>query len=262
MTGTIYALAYSQTVQTSNYQISGYIQTFNISIDGTFISKIDVAPFSSITAGSDFAHCQFLDHLYNDVYVLIYTYTSGANVRGNIGTFCIAPNGAIYRTVGNVIFNAQLGLKATNSILPCYMNITNNIVAVCYQGDYHDGYIETAKITITDTTGTLKDIFVKAGSYAIRGNKTVFRATLTTTSGDKTLTIPVRPGWNYLVFTYDHTAIKFFNNLTNVSMLCSDNIQNSGTQLIFGGFPGLYDEFALYKTHLRDDEISSHYSKY
>ena len=153
-------------------------------------------------------------------------------------------------------------MKSTVGLLPSITNITNNIVAISYQGDYDDGYIETIRITINDTSKTFKNIFSKAGSYAIKGNKTVFTATLTTTSGDKTLSLPVHPGWNYLVLTYDHAYIKFFNNLTNVSLVCSDNIVSSSTRVIFGGFRGVYDEFALYKTHLRDDEIYDHFTQY
>ena len=132
-----------------------------------------------------------------------------------------------------LLFDFTLALKSAANILPSYTNITNDIVAVCYQGDYDDGYIETVKITITDTSATLKNIISKSGSYAIQGNKTVFKATFRTTSGDKTLTLPIHQGWNYLVFTYDHTRIKFFNNLTNVSLLCNENIQSFATSLIF-----------------------------
>lgn len=261
---TVYALAYSKSVKGSSYQISGYIQTMYISSDGTVIKKLDNVTYTTASTSYDLAHSQFLDHIYQDVYALIYTVpsSSGSTYKGYIGTFCIAPNGSIYRTVDNVIFAVQLALKANANILPCHTNIGNNIVALCYQGDYDDGYIETVKITISDTSTILKNIISKAGSYAIMGNKTVFSATLRTTGGDKTLTMPVHNGWNYLVLTYDHTNIKFFNNLTNVSVLCNADIQSSSTPLIFGGYSGIYDEFAVYRTHLRDDEIYDHYTKY
>jgi len=160
------------------------------------------------------------------------------------------------------MFNFQLALTTATNLLPSYTNITNNIIGVCYQGDYDDGYVETIKITITDTIATLKNIISKSGSYAIKGNQTVFTATLRTTSGDKTLTLPIKPGWNYLVLTYYHTRIKFFTNLTNVSLLCNENIVSSANPVIFGEFRGIYDEFAIYKMHLRDDEILDHYTKY
>jgi hypothetical protein len=256
----IYALAYSKSVWVNPYQISGYIQTMSISSNGTIIKKIDGVSFTVVNSNSDIAHSQFLDHIFRDIYALIYT--TGSTTKGYISTFCIATNGSIYRTVTNAIFDFTLTLKSAANILPSYTNITNNIVALCYQGDYDDGYVETVKITITDTCTTLKNIISKSGSYAIQGNKTVFKATLRTTSGDKTLTLPVHQGWNYLVITYDHTRIKFFNNLTNVSLLCNENIQSFATSLIFGGYSGIYDEFAVYKTHLRDDEIYDHYTKY
>jgi hypothetical protein len=258
----VYALAYSQSVSSSTYQITGYIQTFDISSNGTIIKKLDAVSFTKNSSSYDVAHSQFIDHLYNDVYALVYTVPYGSRAKGFIGTFCIASDGSIYRTVDNLIFDASLALKSSSCILPSFTNITNNIVAVCYQGDYDDGFIETVRITISDTSNTLKNIFSKAGSYAIKGNTTFFTATLTTTSGDKKLSLPIKPGWNYLVLTYDHTTIKFFNNLTNVSLLCNENIQSSSTRLIFGGFSGIYDEFAIYKTHLRDDEINDHYTKY
>ncbi|HUT00437.1 MAG TPA: type IV pilin N-terminal domain-containing protein [Candidatus Thermoplasmatota archaeon] len=259
---TTYALAYSKSVWVSPYQISGSIQTIRISSNGTLIKKLDGVSFTVVNTNYDIAHSQFLDHIYKDVYALIYTVPSGSTAKGYIGTFCIATNGSIYRTVTNAIFDAQLAFKSGANILPSYTNITNNIVAVCYQGDYDDGYIETIKITITDTSATLKNIISKSGSYAIQGNKTVFKATLRTTSGDKTLTMPIHQGWNYLVLTYDHVRIKFFNNLTNVSLLCNENIQSSAAAVIFGGFRGIYDECAIYKTHLQDDEISDHYTQY
>jgi hypothetical protein len=193
---------------------------------------------------------------------LIYTIPSGSTARGYIGTFCISRNGSIYRTVSNVIFDFQLALITATNLLPSYTNITNDIIGVSYQGDYDDGYIETVKITLTDTSATLKNIISKSGSYAIKGNHTVFTATLRTTSGDKTLIRPIHPGWNYLVLTYDHTTIKFFNNLTNVSLPCNENIVSTANPVIFGGFSGIYDEFAIYKMHLRDDEINDHYTKY
>jgi hypothetical protein len=223
---------------------------------------MDAVTYSTVNTNYDIAHCQFLNHIYQDVYALIYTIPSGATARGLIGTFCISRDGSIYRTVSNVIFNFQLALKAATNLLPSYTNITNDIIGFCYQGDYDDGYIETVKITITDTSATLKNIISKSGSYAINGNQTVFIATLRTTSGDKTLTLPIHPGWNYLVLTYDHTRIKFFNNLTNVSVLCNENIVSSANSIIFGGFSGIYDEFGIYKMHLRDDEIFDHYTKY
>jgi hypothetical protein len=259
---TTYALAYSKSVWVNPYQISGTIQTFYISSNGTIIKKVDAVPFTVVNSNSDIAHSQFLDHIYQDVYALIYTVPSGSTAKGYISSIRIATNGSIYRTVTNAIFDFTLALKSAANILPSYTNITNDIVAVCYQGDYDDGYIETVKITITDTSTTLKNIISKSGSYAIQGNKTVFKATLRTTLGDKTLTVPVHQGWNYLVLTYDHTRIKFFNNLTNVSLLCNENIQSFATSLIFGEYSGIYDEFAVYKTHLRDDEIFDHYTKY
>lgn len=262
ITNGIYAVAYSKSVGTSPYQISGYIQTMSISSNGTVIKKIDAVSFTTISSSYDIAHSQFLNHIYRDIYALIYTVPSGSTSKGYISTFCIATSGSIYRTVTNAIFDFTLALKSGANILPSYTNITNNIVALCYQGDYDDGYIETVKITISDTSATLKNILSKAGSYEIKGNKTIFIATLRTTSGDKTLTLPVHQGWNYLVLTYDHARIKFFNNLTNVSLLCNENIQTFSTSLIFGGYSGIYDEFAIYKTHLRDDEIYDHYTKY
>lgn len=258
----VYAIAYSKSIRPSSYEISGYIQTFNISSNGTMIRKLDIARFMSATSSYDVAHSQFFDHLYNDVYALVYTVPSGSTARGYIGTFCLAPNGSIYRTVDNILFDASLAMTSSVCLLPSLTNITNNIVAVSYQGSYDDGYIETFKITITDTSTTYKNIISKAGSYAIKGNKTHFRATITTTSGDKTLSLPIQQGWNFLVITYDHTTMKFFNNLTNVSLLCNENIVSTGTPLVFGGFRGIYDEFAVYKTHLRDDEIFDHFTKY
>ena len=259
---TTYAMAYSKSVWVSPYQISGNLLTLRISPNGTVIKKIDAVTYSTVNSNYDVAHCQFLDRIYKDIYALIYTVPSGSTARGYIGTFCISTSGSIYRTVSNVIFDFQLALKTATNLLPSYTNITNNIIGVCYQGDYDDGYIETIQITITDTSTTLKNIISKSGSYAIKGNQTVFTATLRTTSGDKTLTLPIKPGWNYLVMTYDHTRIKFFNNLTNVSLLCNENIVSSANSVIFGGFRGIYDEFAIYKMHLRDDEIFDHYTKY
>ena len=202
---TTYALAYSKSVWVSPYQISGNLLTMSISSNGTVIRKIDAVTYSTVNSNYDIAHCQFLDRIYKDVYALIYTIPSGSTARGYIGTFCISPNGAIYRTVSNVMFDFQLALKTATNLLPCYLNITNNLIGVCYQGDYDDGYIETVKITMTDTSATLKNIISKSGSYAIKGNQTVFVATLRTTGGDKTLTLPIKPGWNFLVLTYDHT---------------------------------------------------------
>jgi hypothetical protein len=94
----------------------------------------------------------------------------------------------------------------------------------------------------------------------IQGNDTVFVATLTTTSGVITLIQPIHNGWNYLALTYDHTKIKFFNNLTNTSQACNSNIVSTVNNIVFGGFSGIYDEFAIYCTHLRDDEIITHYT--
>jgi hypothetical protein len=259
---TTYALSYSKSVWVSPYQISNNLLTMSISTNGTDIKKIDAVAFSTINSNYDVAHCQFLYHIYEDIYALIYTVPSGATARGYVGTCCISQDGSINRTVSNKIFHAQIALITTTNLLPSFTNITNDIIAVCYQGDYDDGYIETLKITIADTATSLRTIISKSGSYAIKGNQTFFTATLKTTGGDKTLSLPIKPGWNYLVLTYDHTNIKFFNNLTNVSLLCNENIVNSANPLIFGGFSGIYDEFAIYKMHLRDDEIYDHYTKY
>lgn len=257
-----YAIAYSKSISSSNYQISGHILTVSISTDGTSIKKLDTTPFMTVSTSYDYAHSQFINPVYRDVYTLIYTVPSGSTYKGYIGTFCIAPDGSIYRTVDNIVFDTQLALQATRNILPCCLNITNDIVALCYQGNYDDGYIETIKITISDTSSILKNIFSKAGCYEIKGNKTTFVAVLKTTGGDKTLSLPIKQGWNYLALSYDHVRIKFFNNVTNVSILCNENIKTSTNRLIFGGFRGIYDEFALYKMHLRDDEISDHYTQY
>jgi hypothetical protein len=257
----IYAMVYSNSVYTSSYQISGYIQTINISTNGTKIKNVDSISFTSSSTSYDIAHSQFLDPIYKDIYALIYTVPSGSTARGYIGTIQIAPNGSIYRTVSSAVFNAQLAFVSGAGILPSYINISNNALAICYQGDYDDGYIEAIRVTITNTSSTLKNIISKSGSYSLKGNKTTFVATITTTSGDKTLSLPLHNGWNYLAVTYDHSKMKFFNNLTNVSLVCSANIASSATQVIFGGFRGIYDEFAIYSTHLRDDEIIDHYTK-
>lgn len=257
-----YAIAYSKSVSSGTYQISGHILTLSISTNGTNIQRLDTTPFMTVSTSYDYAHCQFINPVYRDIYTLTYTVPSGTTYKGYIGTFCIAPDGSIYRSIDNVVFDAQLALQASRNILPCCLNITNDIIALCYQGDYDDGYIETIKITITDTSNTLKNIISKAGCYEIKGNKTTFVAVLKTTSGDKTLTLPVKQGWNYLALSYDHIKIKFFNNLTNVSLACNENIKTSTNRLIFGGFRGIYDEFALYKMHLRDDEIYDHYTQY
>lgn len=260
--GTTYAVAYSKSVWVNPYQISGNLLTMSIASNGTMIKKIDAVSYSTVNTNYDIAHRQLIDHINQDVYTLIYTVPSGSTARGYLGTFCISNTGSIYRTVSNVIFDFQLALKAATNLYPSYTNITNDIIGVCYQGDYDDGYLETVKITITDTSATLKNIISKSGAYAIKGNQTIFTATLRTTSGDKTLTLPLKPGWNYLVLTYDHTTIKFFNNLTNVSLLCNENIISTANSVIFGGFRGIYDEFAIYKMRLRDDEIYDHYTKY
>jgi hypothetical protein len=259
---TTYALVYSKSVWVSPYQITGNLLTLNISSNGTVIKKKDAVTYSTVNSNYDVAHCQYLDRIYKDVYALIYTIPSGSTARGYISTLCISTTGSIYRSVSNVIFDSSLALKTSTNLLPSFTNITNNIIGLCYQGDYDDGYLETIQLTITDTSATLKNIISKSGSYAIKGNQTVFTATLRTTSGDKTLTLPVKPGWNYLVLTYDHSTIKFFNNLTNVSMVCAENIVSNSNPVIFGGFSGIYDEFAIYKMHLRDDEIIAHYNQY
>ena len=255
-----YAIAYSKSVLSGNYRISGHIQTMHLSPNGTKIHNIDTTPFMTVNTNSDLPHSQFIYPVYRDVYALIYTIPSGSSYKGYIGTFCIASDGSIYRNVDNVIFNAQLALLASVNILPSYVPLTSNVLAVCYQGNFDDGYIETIRITVTDTSNTLKNIISKAGSYEIKGNKTTFVAILRTTSGFKTLSLPVNQGWNYLVLSYDRTNIKFFNNLTNVSLPCvNENIVTTTNRLIFGGFSGIYDEFALYQMHLRDDEIYDRY---
>jgi hypothetical protein len=255
-----YALCYSKSVWVSPYRISGILTTLTISPDGLVIQPIESITYTNVNTNYDLAHCQYLDHLYKNVYALIYTIPSGSTARGYISTLAISESGAIYRTSGNVIFDAQRALKTSTNILPSFINISNTLIGLCYQGDYDDGYIETIQVTITDTSNVLKNIISKSGSYAIKGNQTVFTATLRTTSGDKTLTLPTHPGWNYLVLSYDHTRIKFFNNLTNVSLLCNENIVSTTNSLIFGNFKAIYDEFALYKIHLRDDEIYDHYT--
>ena len=109
---------YSKSVWVSPYQISGNLLTMSISSNGTVIRKIDAVTYSTVNSNYDIAHCQFLDHIYQDVYALIYTIPSGSTARGYIGTFCISPNGAIYRTVSNVIFDFQLALKTATNLLP------------------------------------------------------------------------------------------------------------------------------------------------
>lgn len=257
----VYAIAYSNSYWVGTYRIYRIIDTINISSNGTLIKKIDTVS-SYVDNGWDFAHSQILGHMVGDIYTLVYTIPNGASYKGYVSTMRIAPNGSIYRTVGNVYIDFSLAFLSGADILPCPINISNHLIAVCYQGDYDDGYIETINIVISDVTKTLHNIISKAGSYAIQGNDTVFVATLTTTSGVKTLARPIHTGWNYLVLTYDHTTIKFFNNLTNTSIGCNSNIVSTVSNIVFGGFSGVYDEFAIYTTHLRDDEIINHYTTY
>ena len=257
----VYAIAYSNSYWVGVYRIYRNIDTLNISSNGTFIKKIDTVN-TYVDSSYDFAHSQILDPLIGDIYALVYTVPNGASYKGYVSTMRIAPNGSIYRTVSNVYIDASLALLSTANILPCPINISNHLIAVCYNGDYDDGYIETIDIIRSDVSKTLHNIISKAGSYAIQGNDTVFVATLTTTSGVKTLIQPIHHGWNYLVLTYDHTKIKFFNNLTNTSLACNSNIVSTSNNIIFGGFSGIYDEFAIYSTHLRDDEIITHYTTY
>jgi len=257
----VYAITYSNSVWVYPYRIYRIIDTINISSNGIVIKKLDTVS-SYVDTWYDIAHNQILTYMVKDIYSLVYTIPSGATCKGYISTIRIAPNGSIYRTVDNNYVDAQLALLSGANILPCSINISNHLVALCYQGDYDDGYIETIDLIISDTSKTLKNILSKAGSYAIQGNDTKFVATLTTTSGVKTLSLPIHKGWNYLVLTYDHITMKFFNNLTNVSLACNSNIQNSVSPVIFGGFSGIYDEFAIYKTHLRNDEIYNHYTTY
>ncbi|HVQ00704.1 MAG TPA: type IV pilin [Candidatus Thermoplasmatota archaeon] len=252
----IYAIAYSNSYTASPYRVYRLIDTINISSNGTLIKKTDSV--SSYTdTGWDFAHSQILSPMIGDIYRLVYTVPS---YTGYVSTMRIATNGSIYRTVTNSYLDFTLPLFSSAVILPCAVNINNHLIAVCYQGVYDDGYIETIDILNGDATKTLHNIISKAGSYAIQGNDTAFVATLTTTSGVKTLTLPLHHGWNYLVLTYDHATIKFFNNLTNTSVACNSNIISTANNLIFGGFSGIYDEFAVYSTHLRDDEILNHYN--
>ena len=257
----VYAIAYSNSYWVGTYRIYQNIDTLNISSNGTFIKKIDTVN-TYVDNSNDFAHSQILDPLIGDIYALIYTVPNGASYKGYVSTMRIASNGSIYRTVNNVYIDASLALISTSDILPCPINISNHLIAVCYNGDYDDGYIEAIDITQSDASKTLHNIISKAGSYAIQGNDTVFVATLTTTSGVKTLIQPIHHGWNYLVLTYDHTKIKFFNNLTNTSLACNSNIVSTSNNIVFGGFSGIYDEFAIYCTHLRDDEIITHYTTY
>jgi hypothetical protein len=254
----VYAIAYSNSFWVGTYRIYRIIDTINISSNGTLIKKFDTVS-SYVDNGNDFAHSQILSHVFGDIYTLVYTIPNGASYKGYVSSMRIASNGSIYRTASNVYLDFTLALISGADILPRPINITNHLIAVCYQGDYDDGYIETIDIITNDVTQTLHNIISKAGSYSIQGNATVFVATLYTTSGAKTLTRPIHTGWNYLALTYDHTTIKFFNNLTNVTLACNSNIVSTVNNVIFGGFSGVYDEFAIYSTHLRDDEIYDHY---
>jgi hypothetical protein len=255
----VYAIVYSNSYWVGTYRIYRNIDTLNITSNGTYIKKIDSVN-SYVDSSYDYAHSQILRPLIGDIYTLVYTVPNSNSYKGYISTMRIAPNGSIYRTVSNVYIDASLAFISTADILPVPINISNHLIAVCYQGDYDDAYIETIDIARSDVTKTLHNIISKAGSYAIQGNDTVFVATLTTTSGVKTLTQPIHHGWNYLVLTYDHTTIKFFNNLTNTSLACNSNIVSTANSIVFGGFSGIYDEFAIYCNHLRDDEIVSHYT--
>ena len=262
----IYAITYKYQYYAWYFYLS--IATINISTNGTVIKNVDAVSYYHNSRIIPYS--QILVPIDKDCYALVFTWPHwdpyNPVCNGYFTTLRIAKNGSICRDVDNNCADAQIrlyphppGADTNANILPCCVKINDHMVAVCYQGNYDDGYIETINLPIVNTSKTLKNILSKAGSYAIQGNDTIVTATITTWSGDKTLSLPIHKGWNYLALTYDHATMKFFNNLTNVSVACNANLNAWNTRLLFGGFSGIYDEFAIYKFHLRDDEINNHY---
>jgi hypothetical protein len=269
--GTNYAIVYSNCVFSASsplqYFIYGYVRTVNISSNGKIIKNIDVAVFDLSNVQQDITTFQTIVNLTQNLYWLAFTLPNnpiGYPPRGWVGTLRIASNGEISRTDKNVVLDFRFSLFSKNCTnYPLSFTINNNILTVVYRGFLDDGFIETFNITKISNKKLMRNILSKWNAYVIRANDTIVTATLTTTGGNKTLNVPIHNGWNYIVLSYNHTRIKLYNNkTTNTSLACNLDLKTSSSQLIFGGFSGIYDEFVVYNSGLTDDFIWASFKKY
>ncbi len=269
LNGSIYGIVYSNCVYISaaNYRTYGYLRTVNISSNGTLIKNIDSAVFSLTGATSDVTTFQTLTNVYQNIYAIAFSTPNnpiGYQPRGCIGVLRVAPNGEIGRTEKNTIIDNQLFLYSKNCTgYPLIFSISDSRVAVVYRGNFEDGFIETFNMSRTPYKMSKRIIVSKLNSYLIAANETTATATIVTTGGNKTLNLPLHNGWNYLVLSYNHTKMKFSNNVTlNITLPCNFDIKTSAAQLIFGGFSGTYDEFVIHKSELTDAMVWTSFTRY
>jgi hypothetical protein len=268
LTGTNYAIVYSNCVFASaKYYTYGYIRTVNISSNGSIIKNIDNAIFNLTVSTSDVTTFQTITNVYQNIYEIGFTVPNNPITyppRGYVGTLRVASNGEIGRTEKNTVVDNQISLFSKNcTSYPLVFNISDNRIAVVYRGCFDDGYIETVNMTKAPYKMWTRIILSKLNSYVITANDTKAFATLATTGGNKTLNLSLHNGWNYLVLSYNHSKMKFYNNVTlNTSVACNFNIKTSAAQLIFGGFSGTYDEFIIHNSGLSDNIIWTSFNLY
>ncbi len=233
--------------------------TYAISYDGSngngFIATVDIAADGQIsnTVLNNFEY-DILDGtessiipVARNVYALSYR---GENGDGFIVTLFIQPDGTIIPSYADKLeFDIGDGREST------LLHITGNTYAVAYRGPGDDGFVNTFTIV------THKGIF-KAGAYEIDANSTTAFAI-----ANGTLTAPLSPGWNHVVFTYDTTAANdqqqlYVNGQLSASTTFSQPLNTSTHPLTIGEYlNATLDEFALYNRALSASEVLDRYKR-
>ncbi len=257
--GNIFAITFSYAAA------NGYVYTVNISSTGFIVKSV----IGSLVFVSTHGYQPYLIPVSERVYAIIYQ--SNSNFYGWITTIRIGENGDLTSSVDSTYTVFPTWANPTISsydmkIIPFTAIVTASATSKYYivtvGGKNSDLFMSVIRINIS---GTKRTIISKNGAYTLQANATMVFANITDANNQKyILSAPLKNGWNHIVCTYDAASMLLYLNGTKVNSTPVNGklVKNVASQLLFGEYNALYDEFVIYATALSQARINDEYNYY
>jgi hypothetical protein len=236
----------------------GKITTVNISNDGMNVSLVDED--NILILQSSGVNSVDILHVKERTYAVALDY----NTIGKLFTLRIGKNGELANSIDNFLFFGDTnGVSLVHSPGASYGIITSNEDADCYITTMNISFTETSRLII----GKKRMGFLDDFCYRLWANGShVFGSICNESIVEKTLSVSLGSGWNYIILTYNETSGM---NLTRKTV--SDEsyahtnwfglVRISTMELEIGRYNCIMDEVAIYNKALSYQDILNNFNR-
>jgi hypothetical protein len=247
VSGTIYAVAYRNTVN------NGIVKTYTILPDGSIAWTGNIMTFEDTVPCYD----PCLIHAEADFYVVAYSTGNSGSTTGYIIALKIENDGSIQsQSESRREFKVNGRDRCYNPII---LHIEEHLFAISFTGPTdHPGELITINIGI-DTYPPHRGI-TKQDSFGIFANTT----TVVGSINNIMVSAPISTGWHHFALTYDGSYIRLYVDGSWVGQTPYLNhlINKTSADLLFGrNYHGYIDEIAIYDHALTQTQIQNHINK-